>query len=277
MRLRFSSLRLGPAKLKVQALCLKPRPGSYDGSREILFSSSLSVAATLAPAQVLKWIPEISPEMCSGILHSERRIRCVPLSHSGDHKKSASERAARSEREGSEAAMAIKMTRNVTELAVSTRAATAVRRVSRATSLRAAATAGRSSRGAVLCERRERRGSTLVLAAAAPEAAEAEVESRSTLRIKLKCYSSEPLQEAVEAILDVAFRTGCDKTGPAYLPTRRRKYTILKSPHVNKDSREQFEIRTHQRIIDLKNVSAQTIDGLMALDLPAGVDVEVKI
>ena len=208
---------------------------------------------------------------------SERRIRCVPLSHSGDHKKSASERAARSEREGSEAAMAIKMTRNVTELAVSTRAATAVRRVSRATSLRAAATAGRSSRGAVLCERRERRGSTLVLAAAAPEAAEAEVESRSTLRIKLKCYSSEPLQEAVEAILDVAFRTGCDKTGPAYLPTRRRKYTILKSPHVNKDSREQFEIRTHQRIIDLKNVSAQTIDGLMALDLPAGVDVEVKI
>lgn len=211
------------------------------------------------------------------ILHSERRIRCTFVPHSGDHKKSASERAARSERQGSEAAMAIKMTRNVTELAVSTRAATAVRRVSRATSLRAAATAGRSSRGAVLCERRERRGSTLVLAAAAPEAAEAEVESRSTLRIKLKCYSSEPLQEAVEAILDVAFRTGCDKTGPAYLPTRRRKYTILKSPHVNKDSREQFEIRTHQRIIDLKNVSAQTIDGLMALDLPAGVDVEVKI
>jgi len=207
----------------------------------------------------------------------ERRIRCTFVPHSGDHKKSASERAARSERQGSEAAMAIKMTRNVTELAVSTRAATAVRRVSRATSLRAAATAGRSSRGAVLCERRERRGSTLVLAAAAPEAAEAEVESRSTLRIKLKCYSSEPLQEAVEAILDVAFRTGCDKTGPAYLPTRRRKYTILKSPHVNKDSREQFEIRTHQRIIDLKNVSAQTIDGLMALDLPAGVDVEVKI
>ena len=84
-------------------------------------------------------------------------------------------------------------------------------------------------------------------------------------------------QEAVDAILDVAYRTGCDKTGPAYLPTRRRKYTILKSPHVNKDSREQFEIRTHQRLIDLKNVSAQTIDGLMALDLPAGVDVEVKI
>ena len=73
MRLRFSSLRLGPAKLKVQALCLKPRPGSYDGSREILFSSfsSLSVAATLAPAQVLKWSPEISPEMCSGHFHGE--------------------------------------------------------------------------------------------------------------------------------------------------------------------------------------------------------------
>ena len=70
MRLRFSSLRLGPAKLKVQALCLKPRPGSYPGSREILFSS-LSVAATLAPAQVLKWSPEISPEMCSGHFHGE--------------------------------------------------------------------------------------------------------------------------------------------------------------------------------------------------------------
>merc|ERR1719352_1577981 len=121
---------------------------------------------------------------------------------------------------------------------------------------------------------RKGRGNALILSAAAPEAPEAsaEAESRSTLRIKLKCYSSEPLQEAVDAILDVAY-----KTGPAYLPTRRRKYTILKSPHVNKDSREQFEIRTHQRLIDLKNVSAQTIDGLMALDLPAGVDVEVKI
>merc|ERR1711924_191108 len=126
---------------------------------------------------------------------------------------------------------------------------------------------------------RKGRGNALILSAAAPEAPEAsaEAESRSTLRIKLKCYSSEPLQEAVDAILDVAYRTGCDKTGPAYLPTRRRKYTILKSPHVNKDSREQFEIRTHQRLIDLKNVSAQTIDGLMALDLPAGVDVEVKL
>merc|ERR1712176_1411696 len=126
----------------------------------------------------------------------------------------------------------------------------------------------------------ERRGHKhlLVVTAAASEAAEAaEVESRSTLRIKLKCYSAEPLQEAVEAILLVAERTGCDKCGPAYLPTRRRKYTILKSPHVNKKSREQFEIRTHQRLIDLKNVSAQTIDGLMALDLPAGVDVEVKL
>ena len=117
----------------------------------------------------------------------------------------------------------------------------------------------------------------MVLAAAAPEAAEAEVESRSTLRIKLKCYSSEPLQEAVEAILDVAFRTGCDKTGPAYLPTRRRKYTILKSPHVNKDSREHFEIRTHQRVIEIRGVTSQTIDSLMSLDLPAGVDVEVKL
>lgn len=118
-------------------------------------------------------------------------------------------------------------------------------------------------------------GKGCVVAAAAAEAAE--LGTQSKLRIKLKAYSAQPLKEAVEAILDVAQATGCDKCGPVYLPTKRRKYTILKSPHVNKDSREQFEIRTHQRLLDLNNVSAQTIDGLMALDLPAGVDVEVKL
>eukprot|EP00216_Chloropicon_sp_CCMP2111_P004622 CAMPEP_0198247690 /NCGR_PEP_ID=MMETSP1446-20131203/46605_1 /TAXON_ID=1461542 ORGANISM="Unidentified sp, Strain CCMP2111" /NCGR_SAMPLE_ID=MMETSP1446 /ASSEMBLY_ACC=CAM_ASM_001112 /LENGTH=77 /DNA_ID=CAMNT_0043932019 /DNA_START=195 /DNA_END=428 /DNA_ORIENTATION=- len=77
--------------------------------------------------------------------------------------------------------------------------------------------------------------------------------------------------------MEVSRKTGCGKTGPVCLPTRKRKYCILRSPHVNKDSREQFEIRTHQRLIDLKDVSAQTIDALMALELPAGVDVEVKL
>jgi small subunit ribosomal protein S10 len=163
----------------------------------------------------------------------------------------------------------------VREVAGATRVANTCRRLpNRAGNLRVAAFERRDARNGTT--QGNSRGNVLSLAAAAPDTAELETE-RSQLRIKLKCYSHEPLQEAVEAILDVAFRTGCDKTGPAYLPTRRRKYTILKSPHVNKDSREQFEIRIHQRVIDLKNVSAQTIDGLMALDLPAGVDVEVKL
>lgn len=66
-------------------------------------------------------------------------------------------------------------------------------------------------------------------------------------------------------------------SGPVRLPTRRKIFCVLRSPHVNKDSREHFEIRTHQRLIDLHNPSAQTIDSLMSLDLPAGVDIEVKL
>lgn len=68
-----------------------------------------------------------------------------------------------------------------------------------------------------------------------------------------------------------------DVSGPVPLPTRIRKYTVLRSPHVNKDSREQFEVRTHQRLIDIRDPSAATIDSLMGLDLPAGVDVQVKL
>ena len=68
-----------------------------------------------------------------------------------------------------------------------------------------------------------------------------------------------------------------DVSGPVPLPTRIRKYTVLRSPHVNKDSREQFEVRTHQRLIDIRDPSASTIDSLMSLNLPAGVDVQVKL
>ena len=71
--------------------------------------------------------------------------------------------------------------------------------------------------------------------------------------------------------------TEADISGPVPLPTRIRKYTVLRSPHVNKDSREQFEVRTHQRLIDIRDPSAATIDSLMGLDLPAGVDVQVKL
>ncbi|KAL4539768.1 hypothetical protein Ndes2526A_g02786 [Nannochloris sp. 'desiccata'] len=97
------------------------------------------------------------------------------------------------------------------------------------------------------------------------------------IRIKLKSYWVDLLQDSVEKIKEAAASTGATIAGPVPLPTRRRIYTVLRSPHVNKDSREQFELRTHQRLIDVKNLSSQTIDRLMQLDLPAGVDVEVKL
>lgn len=98
------------------------------------------------------------------------------------------------------------------------------------------------------------------------------------LWIKLRCYSAPPLEEAADAIMDVVRSTGClGPNGPAYLPTKRRIFCVLRSPHVNKDSREHFEIRTHQRVIEIRGVTSQTIDSLMSLDLPAGVDVEVKL
>jgi small subunit ribosomal protein S10 len=98
-----------------------------------------------------------------------------------------------------------------------------------------------------------------------------------TIRIKLKSYWTDLLQDTVDKIAEVASTTGATISGPVPLPTRRRVYTVLRSPHVNKKSREQFEVRTHQRLIDIKDLSTQTIDRLMELDLPAGVDVEVKL
>ena len=103
-------------------------------------------------------------------------------------------------------------------------------------------------------------------------------EAAAKLWIKLRCYSHEPLEEACDAIMDVVENTGClGPRGPAYLPTKRRIFCVLRSPHVNKNSMEHFEIRTHQRVMELEGVTAQTIDSLMALDLPAGVDVEVRL
>lgn len=98
-----------------------------------------------------------------------------------------------------------------------------------------------------------------------------------SIRIKLKSYWVDLLQDTVDKITDVAVNTGASIAGPVPLPTRRRVYTVLRSPHVNKKSREQFEVRTHQRLIDIKDLSTQTIDRLMELDLPAGVDIEVKL
>ncbi|GAB4818771.1 hypothetical protein N2152v2_005817 [Parachlorella kessleri] len=97
------------------------------------------------------------------------------------------------------------------------------------------------------------------------------------IRIKLKSYWVDLLQHSVNQIIEAAESTGASIAGPVPLPTRKKIYTVLRSPHVNKDSREQFETRLHQRLIDVKDLSAETVDRLMQLDMPAGVDVQVKL
>jgi len=96
------------------------------------------------------------------------------------------------------------------------------------------------------------------------------------LRLKLKAYDNRVLDRSVAQIIDAAKRTGSELIGPIPLPTRIRKYTVLRSPHVNKDSREQFEIRIHSRLIDIVAASPDTVDALMKLDLAPEVDVEVR-
>ena len=97
------------------------------------------------------------------------------------------------------------------------------------------------------------------------------------IRIKLRSFEHTSLREASDKILEAASKTGATVSGPVPLPTRRRLYCVLRSPHVNKNSMEHFQLLTHQRLIDVKSPSAQTIDALMQLDLPAGVDIEVKL
>jgi small subunit ribosomal protein S10 len=96
------------------------------------------------------------------------------------------------------------------------------------------------------------------------------------IRIKLKAYDYRILDQSTSEIVKTAKRTGAKVMGPIPLPTEKNRYTVLRSPHVDKKSREQFEIRTHKRLLDIIEPSAQTIDELMRLDLPAGVDVEIK-
>ena len=96
------------------------------------------------------------------------------------------------------------------------------------------------------------------------------------IRIKLRAYDHALLDRSTQEIVQAAQRTGAGVIGPVPLPTRIQKYTVNKSPHVDKKSREQFEIRTHKRLLDIQNPTAQTVDALMKLDLPAGVDVEIK-
>ena len=97
------------------------------------------------------------------------------------------------------------------------------------------------------------------------------------IRIRLKGYDHEIVDQSTKLIVDTAAKTGAHVSGPIPLPTERSVYTVIRSPHVNKDSREQFEMRTHKRLIDILSPTPKTVDALMRLDLPAGVDIEIKL
>lgn len=96
------------------------------------------------------------------------------------------------------------------------------------------------------------------------------------IRLKLKAYDHRVLDRSVAAIVDAVKRTGAEIRGPIPLPTKIKKYTVLRSPHVNKDSREQFEMRMHARLIDIVSATTDTVDSLMKLDLAPEVNVEVR-
>ena len=97
------------------------------------------------------------------------------------------------------------------------------------------------------------------------------------IRIRLRAYDYRVLDQSTSEIVNTAKRTGAKVCGPIPLPTNIAKYTVLRSPHIDKKSREQFEMRTHKRLLDITEWSPQTVDALMKLDLPAGVDVEIKL
>ncbi len=97
------------------------------------------------------------------------------------------------------------------------------------------------------------------------------------IRIRLKAYDHRILDQSAEQIVEAAERTGAAVAGPVPLPTQTKKFTVIRSPFIDKDSREQFEIRTHKRLIDILEPSSRTVDTLMRLQLPAGVDIEVKL
>ncbi|MBI4844669.1 MAG: 30S ribosomal protein S10 [Nitrospirae bacterium] len=97
------------------------------------------------------------------------------------------------------------------------------------------------------------------------------------IRINLKAYDHRLLDQSVKEIVETAKRTGAKIAGPVPMPTKIHRVTVLRGPHVDKKSREQFEIRTHKRLIDILEPTSQTVDALMKLDLSAGVDVEIKL
>jgi len=100
---------------------------------------------------------------------------------------------------------------------------------------------------------------------------------KQKIRIKLKSYDHRILDQSAVQIVEAAERTGAAVIGPVPLPTHIKKFCVIRSPHVDKDSREQFEIRTHKRLIDIVDPTTKTIDALTTLNLPAGVDIEIKL
>jgi small subunit ribosomal protein S10 len=101
--------------------------------------------------------------------------------------------------------------------------------------------------------------------------------AKQKIRIRLKAYDHRILDQSAEKIVETAKRSGAQVSGPIPLPTEKSIYTILRAVHKYKDSREQFEMRTHKRLIDIVNPTPQTVDALMRLDLPSGVDIEIKL
>ena len=101
--------------------------------------------------------------------------------------------------------------------------------------------------------------------------------NQEMIRVRLKAYDHQLIDSSAAKIVDTAKRNGASVSGPIPLPTKKEVVTILRSPHVNKDSREQFERRTHKRLIDITNSTPKTVEALMSLDLPAGVEIEIKL
>ena len=101
--------------------------------------------------------------------------------------------------------------------------------------------------------------------------------SSQKIRIRLKGYDHEVVDQSAKKIVETAQNTGARVSGPIPLPTERNLYTVIRSPHKDKDSREEFEMRTHKRLIDILDPTSKTVDALMRLDLPAGVDIEIKL
>ena len=97
------------------------------------------------------------------------------------------------------------------------------------------------------------------------------------IRIRLKAYDHEVIDQSTKKIVETVVRTQAAVRGPVPLPTEKHRYTVIRSPHKDKDSREHFEVRTHKRLIDILSPTPKTIDQLMRLDLPAGIDIEIKI